>query len=50
MLRTIWTSLLSPADVLKDVEHQFDFLFSLSQEQEYTQLLQQAGEVPVRST
>jgi len=38
----------SPADIPKRVEDQFDYLFSLSKEEEYVQLVKQAGDVLVR--
>jgi len=37
----------SPADVQGGAQHQFEFLFSLSKEEEYKKLLKQAAEVPV---
>lgn len=37
----------SPANVPKQVQEQFAYLFSLSKENEYVQLLQQAADVPV---
>jgi hypothetical protein len=40
-----WNS--SPADVSKEPQHQFEYLFSLSKEEEYVQLVKQAGDVPV---
>ena len=40
-------SCYSPADVQQGAQHQFEFLFSLSKEEEYKKLLNQAAEVPV---
>jgi len=37
----------SPADVQGGAQHQFEFLFSLSKEEEYKKLIKQAAEVPV---
>jgi len=39
----------SPANVPKQVQDQFEYLFSLSDEKEYVQLLKQAADVPVRA-
>jgi hypothetical protein len=45
-----FTQYSSPADVPKQVQDQFAYLFSLSGEKEYVQLLKQAADVPVGAT
>ena len=42
-----WT--FSPADVPKQIEDQFEFLLSLSQEEDYVHLVKQADCIPVRA-
>ena len=41
------TQFYSPADVRKQVQAQFEYLFSLSKQKEYVQLVKQAGHGPV---
>jgi hypothetical protein len=46
--RITWTS--SPANVPKEIEDQVDFLLSLSKEEEYVKLVEQAADVDVGLT
>jgi hypothetical protein len=39
----------SPANVPREVQDQFTYLFSLSEEKEYVELVKQAADVPVRA-